>query len=170
MAAIPRPSAELVDLLRAQQASESLEARVSDLAESDYWESANSALMGKQRRIAARNMRLLMSVLEVQRADSPEAALDLVEIALEVFTPAGNGDEGGAEREAPERLRVDVVGCPIQETPDAMPFCGTDVCPYWHHRRGWLDALGVRAHDVWLPPKEWRHGSCATIIVIDHAG
>ncbi len=59
MSAIPRPSPEFVNLLRAQQVSESLEARVSDLAESDYWESARSASMGKQRRIAARNMRLL---------------------------------------------------------------------------------------------------------------
>jgi hypothetical protein len=138
---------------------------VGRLAASDGWQAANLQFLEAERKRSTAAMRHLMDELGVERVDSREEALDLMELAFRVFT--SNGDFTGTIDRAPDGvLRVEVQRCPVYQALEDAGWRTVTACPSWYRRRGWLDALGVHATDSLLGEKKWGDVACVSEIQI----
>ena len=137
---------------------------VGKLARERGWEEANVTYLAGERKRAAAAMRHLMKEFGVSRVSSEEEATDLLALAFQVFAPA-DGFFGALERDG-NKLRVEAVDCPIYKALEDANWHTVTACPSWHKRRGWLDALGVKASDTVLREMKWGDPACVTLIEV----
>lgn len=136
-----------------------------DVVRTRGWLDANVRYLEQERSRSTAAMRDLMRELGIDRPASPEQALDIFELAIEVFAP----DErfaGTSERESPTTLRVTNQNCPVFEAMERQRWHGFTACPSWHRRRGWLNALGLIAHDSILRERKWGDVACEAVIEV----
>lgn len=165
MVATPRLTDAQVRELRERHPYELPRSWVTALARDRGWRDANVIYLEGERKRSAATMRHLMSEPGVKRVHSTEEARDFIELAFEVFAP-DDGFSGTLERRRDGTLRVEVADCPIYEALEAAHWLTVTACPSWHRRRGWLDALGVRATGTVLGKKKWGDPACLTVIDI----
>jgi len=132
----------------------------------DGWLEANRHYLQEQRQLGERSMRALMERLGVSSIQSAGEALDLIELALHVFSPA-EGYRGATGRKGANKLWIVNPYCPIFSALEEHNWRGVTACPSWYIRRGWLDALGVDATDFVVTEKKWGHRTCTAVINIE---
>ncbi len=138
---------------------------VGKLAARRGWLEANVRyLQGEEKRSAAA-MRALMRETGAGRVRSTGQALDLIELACEVFAPDG-GFSGMVTRSSDHVLRIADLSCPVYREIESRGWLGVTACPSWHRRRGWLNALGVHASDSVLHDKKWGDAACVAMIEV----
>lgn len=138
---------------------------VARLAARDGWPQANRTYLNGERKRSGVAMRALMDEVGIERVHSREQAIDLIELAFQVFT-GGADFTGTIERKADGLLWVEVQQCPVYEALEAAHWHTVTACPSWYRRRGWLDALSVQATDTLLGEKKWGDAACASEIQI----
>lgn len=136
-----------------------------DVVRTDGWLDANVRYLKGERERSTAAMRDLLRELGIDRPASPGHALDIFELAVEVFAPDG-GFAGTLERESPTTLRVTNAHCPVFEAMERQQWHGFTACASWHRRRGWMDALGAISHDSILGERKWGDVACEAIIEV----
>lgn len=155
---------EQIEVLRARFPYQMSAEWVGKIAAREGWREANTAYLAAERKRAAAAMQRLMGELGVDHARSREQALDLIEIAFEVF--ACREDFDGTITRDGDRLRIEVRRCPVFEAMEASSWHGVTACPSAHRRRGWFDALGVTGSDTLLQEQKWGDPSCSAELEI----
>jgi hypothetical protein len=127
------------------------------------WVDTNVAYLEGEKSRSAAAMRDLMRAVGVERVRSREEALDLVALACEVFAPDA-GFTGAIRRRRDGTMTISVRECPVYQAMEDAGWLGMTACPSWHRRRGWFEALGVKATDSVIADKKWGTRACFTII------
>ena len=138
---------------------------VPDAVRSAGWEAVNVRYLNGERARATAAMRDLLDTLAIERPRSPEEAVDLIALAMEVFAPE-EGFSGIVTRMSPTELRMANQVCPAFAAIEQQGWLGVTACPSWHRRRGWLDALGVDATDSVLREKKWGDPACVCVLSV----
>lgn len=129
------------------------------------WEQANRSYLESMRQQGFEEMSALMKEAGAQSPLSPEEALQLVELALEVYQPAAKAlrtvDEAGDAV-----LSIEVRECPVFARIEQAGWHGVTACGSCHRRQGWYQALGVQALDSVVGEKKWGDPACATLVKI----
>ncbi len=102
---------------------------------SDGWLIANVHFLELERQRSADAMRDLMREVDVERVETVEQALDLIELALAVFAPP-EGFAGQVKRETPGTIRIENAECPVYRAFEDASWHTVTACPSWHRRRG----------------------------------
>lgn len=134
-----------------------------DTLREEGWLGANTRYLEDERRRSAEAMRDLMQELGVERVESAEQAIELIACAAEVFAPP-SGFSGRVVRVSPTSLRIANAECPVYQALEDSGWHSVTACPSWHRRRGWIDALGVRASDTVIAEKKWGDAACVAVI------
>ena len=137
---------------------------VGKIASREGWREANTAYLTAERKRSAAAMQHLMSELGVDHPRSRAEALDLIEIAFEVFA-CSDDFEGTITRDG-DKLYIEVRTCPVFEAMEASGWHSVTACPSSHRRRGWFDAMGVTGTDTLLGEQKWGDLACATELEI----
>jgi hypothetical protein len=140
-----------------------------DTVRADGWLTANVQFLEQERKRSAAAMLDLMGVLGVQHVASVEQAVDLLELALTVFAPPA-GFSGTVTRDGPGTIRIENAECPVYRAFEDANWHTVTACPSWHRRRGWIEALGVRASDSVVGEKKWGDAACCSIIDVRGIG
>ena len=130
------------------------------------WSRAQDAYLTRERERA----RVGMTELMARRGQAAPVELDdayhLLELAFRTFNAGGvepgvtHRDEGGGA------LVLSVIGCPTQAEPRAQAICSERVCPYWHRRQGWIEAMGLTATDRRDPSAAGGAGGCTSVVAL----
>jgi hypothetical protein len=107
----------------------------------------------------------LLSVLGIHGPRDPAEAIDLIELAFEVFAPE-TGFGGSLRRDPGNTLYLQNAHCPTNELMESQVGLGVTACASWHRRRGWLDALHVEASDSVYSEKRWGAPACSAVLRI----
>ncbi len=158
-------SMQQVNDLRARHPFEPDLSWAPEVVRTSGWLGANVRYLEEERSRSAAAMRDLMRELGVRRPASPAQALDIFELAIGVFAP-DEGFAGTLKRESPTTLRVTNANCPVFEAMERQRWHGFTACASWHRRRGWMDALGVIAHDSILSERKWGDVACEAVIEV----
>lgn len=158
-------NAQQVDDLRARHPFEPDLSWAPDVVRTEGWLDANVRYLEGERRRSAAAMRDLMRALGIERPASPEQALDIFELAIQVFAPA-DGFTGTLERESPTTLRVTNRECPVFDAIEQQQWHGFTACASWHRRRGWMDALGTVSQDSIFGERKWGDVACEAVIEV----
>lgn len=159
-----RLTEEQIEALRARFPYQMPDEWVGKIAAREGWREANTTYLAAERKRSAAAMQHLMAELGVDHARSREQALDLIEIAFEVFA-CGDDFDGTITRDG-DKLRIEVRHCPVFEAIEASDWHGVTACPSAHRRRGWFDALGVTGTDTLLGEQKWGDAACAAELEI----
>jgi hypothetical protein len=162
-------TAEQVETLRERHPYSADLSWLPETVRADGWLTANVQFLELERSRSADAMRDLMRAVGIERVASVEQAADLIELALTVFAPP-SGFEGTVEREAPGTLRIENAECPVYRSFEDASWHTVTACPSWHRRRGWIEALGVRASDSVVGEKKWGDAACCSIIDVRGIG
>ena len=138
---------------------------VPEVVRSAGWEAANIRYLQGERARSVLAMRDLLGALGIERPRTPEEAVDLIALAMEVFAP-DEGFGGTVTRMAPAELRMANPVCPTYALIEQQGWLGVTACPSWHRRRGWIDALGVEATDSVLREKKWGDLACVCVLSV----
>jgi hypothetical protein len=152
--------------LRSQYLSDTAPASAAYEGRSDGWLEVNRRYLQEERQRGERSMRALMTVLGVDSVQSVDDGLDLIELAVRVFTPP-DGYKGTTVRTGTNEIRIVNPYCPIYRAIEERNWRGVTACPSWHLRRGWLDALDVDATDSVIGEKKWGDPACAAVIRVE---
>lgn len=155
-----------VERLRSEWSSDPAPASAVKENAANGWLEVNRHYLQEQRELAGRSMRAMMGVLTVDSVETPEEALDLVDLALRVFSPP-EGYQGHTVRKGSNQLLMVNPYCPIFNALEEHKWRGVTACPSWYIRRGWLDALGVEATDLLVTEKKWGYRTCTASISVE---
>lgn len=152
--------------LRARHPYHADQAWVAQTVAREGWVAVNQRYLANERSRFEAAMRDLLSELGLAAARSTEEALDLLELAFQVFAPAEEGFTGRLIREGTNGLRIEQPTCPTFRLFEEQRWHGVTACASWHRRRGWLDALGVRASDTVLAEQKWGDPACIAAVQV----
>jgi|FLYL01.1.fsa_nt_gi hypothetical protein len=154
--------------LRQRFAGRDDRAWVSDLARREGWAEANRRYLEAVRERGEEEMASLMVAAGAMGPPAPDAALDLIALAHEVFVPEARvereTDEGGAPV-----LVVTLAECPTYAYLERTGWHGVTACSSWHRRQGWYDALGIEVEDSVVAEKKWGDVACVARIKLTAA-
>lgn len=158
-------TADQLQALRTRHPFEPDQSWVAEVVRTMGWRVANARYLEGERDRYAEAMRDLLSTLGIERPRDPQEALDLIELAFEVFAPE-TGFAGVLRRRGDCELYMRNGHCPTYELMESQGRLGVTACASWHRRRGWLDALHVEASDTMLSDKLWGSRACSTLLRI----
>lgn len=130
------------------------------------WSRAQDAYLARERERAHEGMTALMARRGRAAPVDLDDAYDLLELAFRTFNVDGT-DPGVTHRdEDGGALVLSVIGCPTQPEPRARAICSERVCPYWHRRQGWIEALGLTATDRRDASAAGVAGGCTSVVAL----
>lgn len=134
------------------------------------WSRAQDAYLARERERAHEGMAELMARRGQAAPVDLDDAYELLELALRTFNADG-GEPAVAHRDAEgDALVLSVIGCPTQAEPRAQAICSERVCPYWHRRQGWIEAMGLSATDRRDASAVGVAGGCMSVVALRAAG
>lgn len=157
---------EAVQELRSRHPREPNQTWVPEVAKTEGWAAVNRRYLEGERYRSMRAMRDLMKDVGVTAVASTTEAADLLELAVRVFLER-DGATVSVTRRVPHELLIRNPECRTFGLMEEQGWHGVTACASWHRRRGWLDALGVRASDSVLAEKKWGDRSCMSRISIE---
>ena len=158
-------SPEQIQTLRERHPFVPDQAWVPEFVRSEGWLAANICYLERERQRSATAMRDLMGDLGVAQVQSVAEALDLIEVAVNVFAPE-SGFAGTVARESDHSLRITNPNCPVYQSFEDAKWLGVTACASWHRRRGWIDALEVVATDFVCGEKKWGDPACECVLEV----
>lgn len=158
-------TSEQVQGLRARHPYASDPSPILEIARTEGWLSANVRYLEEERARSAAAMRDLMAAVGLERVDSLDQVVDLIELGLDVFAPP-SGFTGTLTRVEPGVIQIENAECPVYRTFEDSAWRAITACPSWHRRRGWFDALGVNVSDSVVGEKKWGDVACCSVIAI----
>ena len=158
-------SSDQVQELRARHPVAPDQSWVPEVVRTAGWRVANTRYLEGERDRYAEAMRDLLSVAGIDTPRDPDEALDLLELAFEVFAP-DTGFAGKLRRGPGCELYLQNGGCPTNALMESQAGLGVTACASWHRRRGWLDALQVEASDMVFSEKRWGSPACSALLRI----
>lgn len=138
---------------------------IPELVREQGWLAPNIRYLEGERQRSAVAMRDLMRELGVEQVHSAGEALDLIELAVRVFTPEA-GFVGTVARESDCSLRITNPNCPLYQSFEDAKWLGVTACASWHRCRGWIDALGVVVTDFVCGEKKWGDPACECVLEV----
>ena len=151
--------------LRTRHPIEPDQSWVPEVVRKEGWQVANARYLEGERQRYADAMRDLLSVLGIGGPRDADEALDLIELAFEVFAP-DEGFAGVLRRRPGGELYLRNAHCPTYALMEAQGRLGVTACASWHRRRGWLDALNVDATDSMLSDRLWGSRACSALLCV----
>ncbi|HEY7270610.1 MAG TPA: hypothetical protein VH951_12365 [Dehalococcoidia bacterium] len=136
---------------------------VLELARQKNWREANEAFLQSERARGRDEMAHLMKSFDIAGPVAPDKAASLVAAALELFLGQSPG-RSDVELVDPWTVKLRVCDCPTYRRLEASDWRGVTACSSWHRRRGWYDALGVRAEDSVVAESKWGDEACEALI------
>jgi hypothetical protein len=136
---------------------------VSEIARQKDWRAANEEFLRHERGAGKTEMQHLMTALGLSPPISAETAADLTVAAVTLLlAPTSTGDFVWRVDERSVRLRI--CACPTLKRLEAQHGRGVTACGSWHRRKGWYEAMGIRASDSVLAESIWGDEACEALI------
>ena len=155
-------SVDQVRALRARYPHTPDQSWIPEVVRTAGWEVANPRYLASECQRSQAAMRDLLASLGIEGPQTPEEAVDLVALALQVFIPGGS-----LTRQSATELRIEHSACPTLAAVEAQRWHGITACASWHRRRGWLDALGAVASDSVLGEMKWGDPACVSVLQVN---
>jgi hypothetical protein len=130
------------------------------------WPQAQGDYLARERERARQAMTELIARRGLEAPVAIDEAYELLELAFDTFTSGPGGEPGATRRAEAGGLFVSVVGCPTQDEPRAQSMCSERVCPFWHRRQGWIEAMGLSATDMRDADARGLPGGCTSVVVL----
>ena len=115
------------------------------LARSEGWRVADKAYQVEQRRLGATEMQALLGHLNLEPPLDPALAREVLLTAIELYLHTEQ--TVALARLEEETIRVGVSRCPIFDRFMDVRWYGQTACACFARRKGWYEALGVRANE-----------------------
>ena len=128
------------------------------LARSEGWRVANKAYQIEQRRLGAVEMQALLGHLNLEPPLAPALAREVLLTAIELYLHTEQTI--ALARLEDETIRVDVSRCPIFDRFMDVRWYGQTACACFARRKGWYEALGVRADEELVMTRKWGDPVC----------
>ena len=158
-------SPDQLDALRARHVASPDQSWIPEVVRTQGWQAANTLYLKWERQRSADAMADLLAVLGIDGPRDPDEAIELLELAFEVFAPP-TGFAGSLRRDPGHKLYVLNTHCPTNALMEDQHGLGVTACASWHRRRGWLDALHVEATDSVLSEQRWGSPACSALLSI----
>ena len=128
------------------------------LARSEGWRVANKAYQVEQRRFGATEMQALLGHLNLEPPLAPPLAREVLLTSIELYLHTEQ--TVALARLVDETIRVDVSRCPIFDRFMDVRWYGQTACACFARRKGWYEALGVRADEELAMTRKWGDPVC----------
>ena len=132
------------------------------LARSQGWQVANAAYQVAQRQWGATEMRGLLQALHLGPPLDPELAGEVLLAAIELYFHTSRTDAHVSVED--EALRIDISRCPVFERFTDVRWGGLSACGCFARRRGWYQAMGLKADEEVVLLRKWGDPVCELVV------
>ena len=132
------------------------------LARSQGWQVANAAYQAAQRQWGAGEMRALLRALALEPPLDRALARQVILAAIELFFHTIRTDADVTVED--EGLRIDISRCPVFERFTDVRWGGLSACGCFARRRGWYQAMELKADEELVTLRKWGDPVCELIV------
>jgi hypothetical protein len=132
------------------------------LARSQGWQVANAAYQAAQRQWGIDEMRALLGALALEPPLDPALACEVLLTAIELYFHTSRTDADVSVED--EGLRIDISRCPVFERFMDVRWGGLTACGCFARRRGWYQAMGIKADEDLVLLRKWGDPVCELVI------
>ena len=132
------------------------------LARSQGWQVANAAYQAAQRQWGVDEMRALLRALALEPPLDPALACEVLLTAIELYFHTSRTDADVSVED--EGLRIDISRCPVFERFMDVRWGGLTACGCFARRRGWYQAMGIKADEDLVLLRKWGDPVCELVI------
>ena len=132
------------------------------LARGQGWQVANAAYQAAQRQWGAGEMRALLRALALEPPLDRALAREVILAAIELFFHTSRTDADVTVED--EGLRIDISRCPVFERFTDVRWGGLSACGCFARRRGWYQALEMKADEELVTLRKWGDPVCELIV------
>ena len=132
------------------------------LARSQGWQVANAAYQAAQRQWGVDEMRALLQALQLEPPLGPELACDVILAAIELYFHTSRTDAIVSVED--DGLRIDISRCPVFERFTDFRWGGLTACGCFARRRGWYQAMGIKADEELIMLRKWGDPVCELVV------
>jgi len=132
------------------------------LARSQGWQVANAAYQAAQRQWGIDEMRALLGALALEPPLGPALACEVLLAAIELYFHTSRTDADVSVED--EGLRIDISRCPVFERFMDVRWGGLTACGCFARRRGWYQAMGIKADEDLVLLRKWGDPVCELVI------